>query len=125
MIIKILIIPEGPAPLWVREAWLMVEMPAKLLSSYWLEVEPVEAEKAGAKLNDFVDEQHVKHILDICTHGTSKGSKGCFFVTFDDGIKALEDYSLEAVNWLKENWPNRSRGFVFGSGEAIVVEEGI
>ncbi|MCX6796166.1 MAG: hypothetical protein NTW06_01565 [Candidatus Falkowbacteria bacterium] len=124
MIIKIVRVPEGPPPLWVRQAWLKAdEMPAERLSSPALEIDPFKIEEAGVKQSDFVNMQHARHLLEKYIPGASKGNRGGFFVTFADGVKALENFSLEAAGWFKQNWPNRSKGFAFGPDEAIVVKE--
>ena len=122
MIIKIIAVPNGPAPIEIREQWLNVEMPAEKLSKKALEVNFMKTQAAGIDESYFSDKQQAEVFLNTFVPGANLGNRGGFKVKYDDAISALRQKSDEAAEWFAAYWPT-GHGLSFGPNEVEVIQQ--
>ena len=87
--------PDGPAPEWVRKAWVGVKLPATLMSP-----DAIEA--------DF-------------TRNKPIGNRGGITVDTETAINRLSQQSKEAADWFRQNVPPGMPWLSFGPTEFQVV----
>ena len=122
MIIKINKVPNGPAPLEVRQQWKDLEMPAERLSTAALEVDPIKTTAMGVKSNFFSDAKQAHGFLEKHLPGASIGNRGGFVVSYNDAISALRSKSSQAADWFVGHWP-KSHPFCFSPNDAEIVQQ--
>ena len=122
MIIKIISVPDGPAPIEVRKQWLNTEMPAVRLSAKGIEVDPLKVRAAGVDESYFSNVQHAEVFLDTFVPGANLGNRGGFKVQYNHAISALKHKSKEAAEWFEKNWP-QGHNFSFGPDEVKIIQE--
>lgn len=93
--IKIVRVPDGPAPLWVRENWIDVVLPALPMPKEGIE-------------HDFISEELLP-------------SRGGYVVQKKPAFEALAKRSVPAAEWFKKHFPSYSDYLCFGPDEAEVV----
>lgn len=103
MLIEITQPPAGPAPEWVREAWVGVRMQARL--------------KGDAPEVDFTTEGGRRP-----GGGGEIPNRQGFLVSVDTALQALMEKSPEAAMWFRDNLPKGMPALGFGADEATVVD---
>ena len=121
MKIRIIKVPDGQAPLEIREQWLGLEMSAERLSKDAIEIDFTKTEPLGLHPSFFSDQEHAKVFLDTFVPGANLGNRGGFVVEFDDAMQVLQKKSWAAVYWFEHNWGNGN--MVFGPNEAEVIAD--
>ena len=96
--IKIVEVPDGEAPLEVREKWV------------------------GAILT-CVRVDTMEHALGVVSHRPSPSRRNVWIVPQEEAISALEKIAPEAAKWWRENgYPRGGGGFTFGESEAVICQ---
>jgi len=99
LIIRVVKIPAGPAPEWVRKEWLRLEM------------------KAWKMPPDGKEHNFLK--------GELLPNRGGFLVDFSHAIEVLADKSPEAANWfIKHRNMMAGNSLAFGPDEVEVLSPG-
>lgn len=94
MDIKIIAVPDGPAPLWVREAWVGVQIRFAQIGS-------------DIEIEDF--------------EGKSMGTVEGYRVWTNLALYSLREKNEEAARWFETNLPFICPMLVFGIDEAELV----
>ena len=98
-IIRIVKIPEGDAPLEIREAWVGLELPC---------------------LTKHDESKEVKNII---SQEIRQPRPNCWYVPQDMALEILEEAAPEAAQWwLEHDYPHPDRFFTFGEDEAELVD---
>lgn len=110
--IRIISAPRGPAPLWVREKWIGLEL-------------PVEKTKAVtvSTLPDFKRRRFVTpfHVLWWQLTGKLSNYSG-YVVRVDDALRVLEIRHKDAAAWWDENAPHlRGSTFLFDAASCQLL----
>lgn len=108
MIIEITKTPDGPAPEWIRKAWVGVK------------IRGARRLRAGVPEVDFMKPEGRRPSV-----GDVPG-RGGFVVDVEYALDALQLASqegTEATRWFLDNLPKGLPSLTFGPDEAVVVEE--
>lgn len=93
--VKVVKVPEGPAPPKVREAWVGLELLAKATSF------------KGPEVNFITGEIIIR--------------KPPIMIPVYAALKKLEQKSPEAADWFRTHFPSQMKHFTFGTDEVKVI----
>ena len=106
MKIKIIKIPDGFAPEWVRKQWVGLKMPARPAFS-----NPCAFGVLGPANSD-----------DVVLQGKAKKGVDYYLVDKDTALDALAKKSAEAANWFKQNLDKGTENFGFAKDEVRILK---
>ncbi len=128
MIIEIIGVPDGPAPMEIKRAWVGVILVAIPTPEDFVEYDCISLAKLAEEIKDkMVNTQEVSRAeyesfieKNAAAHMENRG--GCM-VPVEVALIMLErQKSAKSADWFRVNWPNKKGWFLFGPDEYRILQ---